>query len=484
MLALSALTTLRLVALQFAGFDLDFEEAQYWVWSQTPAFGYFSKPPMIAWLISTSTEVCGDGEACIRSASPLFYAATSFIVFLIGRRLYDDVVGLWSALLFALAPGVAFSSRLMTTDVPLLFFWALALLLLLRLIDRPSVWRAVATGGVIGLGMLSKYAMAYFFLCAGLAAIWLPQVRRVLMARHGAVVVATSLAVFAPNLVWNLAHDFQTFEHTRALAIGDGLRLRPGAAIEFLVTQFVIAVPLVAIAFALRVGGWFAPVQTRWPDRLLICFSIPVFVAVTIIAGTRGAYANWAAPAIIGCTLLGTAVILRWRVTWLPAASLAFVLSIQALLLAADSLSASLSIPGPRGPIEPYQRVTGWPAAARQIEDEIRVTGARSVIVESRPLAALMSHYLRDSAAPVLFLPQAGEPPNYFAITTPATPTSPFPGLLLPACQAQDRFTGVFDRFDPLGVRTVPSGATSVRALPLFLVDGPRADPLLSKACP
>ena len=47
--------------------DLFFDEAQYWSWSRDLAFGYFSKPPLLAWLIAAVTHVCGDAEICVRS---------------------------------------------------------------------------------------------------------------------------------------------------------------------------------------------------------------------------------------------------------------------------------------------------------------------------------------------------------------------------------------------------------------------------------
>ena len=46
--ALGALLAIRLVALVFNRTDLFFDEAQYWAWSVEPAFGYYSKPPLIA----------------------------------------------------------------------------------------------------------------------------------------------------------------------------------------------------------------------------------------------------------------------------------------------------------------------------------------------------------------------------------------------------------------------------------------------------
>ena len=63
---LAAFSALRLAANLFSNTELFFDEAQYWFWSRELAFGYYSKPPLIGWIIRGATEICGQGEACIR----------------------------------------------------------------------------------------------------------------------------------------------------------------------------------------------------------------------------------------------------------------------------------------------------------------------------------------------------------------------------------------------------------------------------------
>ena len=36
---------------------LHFDEAQYWSWSKDLEWGYFSKPPVLAWIISISSTI-------------------------------------------------------------------------------------------------------------------------------------------------------------------------------------------------------------------------------------------------------------------------------------------------------------------------------------------------------------------------------------------------------------------------------------------
>src|SRR5215470_16795130 len=74
-------TLVRLIGLRYSVTDLYFDESQYWVWSREFAFGYFSKPPLLAWTIAVAEQICGNGEACIRSPSPIIHAGTALLVF-------------------------------------------------------------------------------------------------------------------------------------------------------------------------------------------------------------------------------------------------------------------------------------------------------------------------------------------------------------------------------------------------------------------
>src|SRR5215475_15006887 len=127
-LLLAGLMVIRLIGLKFSVVDLFFDEAQYWAWSREPALGYFTKPPLLAWIIAAAEPLCGSSEACVRAPAPILYFGTCLLVFAIARHVYDDRVAFFAALSTALSPGLAFSARIISTDVPLLFCWALALL--------------------------------------------------------------------------------------------------------------------------------------------------------------------------------------------------------------------------------------------------------------------------------------------------------------------------------------------------------------------
>src|SRR5258705_12245677 len=82
-LLIAALTLVRLVTLFSTPLELYPDEAQYWLWSRTLDFGYYSKPPVIAWAIWATTRLGGDAEAWVRLSAPIFQAGSSLIVFAI-----------------------------------------------------------------------------------------------------------------------------------------------------------------------------------------------------------------------------------------------------------------------------------------------------------------------------------------------------------------------------------------------------------------
>ena len=51
---------LKLVAISTTSLNLYGDEAQYWLWSKNLAFGYYSKPPLLPWLIRVFGLIAGD----------------------------------------------------------------------------------------------------------------------------------------------------------------------------------------------------------------------------------------------------------------------------------------------------------------------------------------------------------------------------------------------------------------------------------------
>src|ERR1700676_3680117 len=67
----------------YAGIELGPDEAQYWTWSQALDWGYYSKPPGIAWQIWLGTQVFGQIEWGVRFFSVIFAIFQAFAVYLL-----------------------------------------------------------------------------------------------------------------------------------------------------------------------------------------------------------------------------------------------------------------------------------------------------------------------------------------------------------------------------------------------------------------
>jgi len=153
---------------------------------------------MIAWVIRAASAVCGDGEVCIRASSPVLYTLASLMIYLSGRALFDTRVGFWSAIVFATVPGVSYSSLLITTDVPLILFWTIALYAWIMLVKRQSMGFAILLGVAVGLGLLAKQAMIYVVLCIGCHAAVSREARQALKGGRAIVAALLELRSWCP----------------------------------------------------------------------------------------------------------------------------------------------------------------------------------------------------------------------------------------------------------------------------------------------
>ncbi|HEY8246563.1 MAG TPA: glycosyltransferase family 39 protein [Hyphomicrobium sp.] len=469
---LAVLLCVRLFALSVNGTDLFFDEAQYWAWSQDPALGYFSKPPLIAWIIGAATTACGAEEACVRLPSPLLHTATALAVFWLGRRLYDARIGALAALAFATLPGVSLSAGLISTDVPLLLCWALALVGFTALFETDDLWPALLLGAAFGAGLNAKYAMVWFALCAAVYLLLTPDRRRVLRDYRLYLALAIGLLLIAPNLAWNYSHSFATFSHTAANANWGGSLLHPNKALEFVAAQFGVFGPILFGAFL--VIAWRAR-RERLPeaDRLLLAFSLPIIAIILVQAFLSRAHANWAAPAYVAATVLVVATMVRdgaWG--WLKAS---FALHAVVLALLVFGTATAGRVPLPLKP-DPFARTLGWAEVAEATRAELaRAADAgkpyAAVLADDRAVTAELLYYMRNEPTPILAW-RDGAPHDHFELTRPFTAATPSPVLLVRVDEGAGPAVRSFAEVDKVGDKMLPAGENAQRHVTFYSLAG------------
>jgi len=329
---LASLLVGRVLAILVSPLDLGPDEAQYWRWGQDFQWGYYSKPPLIAWLIGAVTSIFGDSAWAVRLPAPFLHTLTACLLFWTARQIQDARTGYYAVLIYILMPGVTFSSGLMTTDSVLFVFWALALLALwtLRSGKAAPIW-ALVLGLAIGAGFLAKYAMIYFLIGLALSLIIDRPTRRAFTLANTLLAVAGALIMFGPHIGWNLANELQTLSHTADNANWSGELFHPENTVKFFVDQMGVFGPVSFLTLLAGIGLVFRPgtQATDQTGRWLLFFILPPLVIILGQAITARAHANWAATAYLAASLL----LARWItsdhklpwLSWLAAAGAVFV---------------------------------------------------------------------------------------------------------------------------------------------------------------
>jgi 4-amino-4-deoxy-L-arabinose transferase-like glycosyltransferase len=403
-----ALTLWRVALLPFVGVDLFVDDAQYWLWGKELAFGYFSKPPLIGWILALSTAIGGDGAFWIRLPMPLIHAGTALLLMTTAARLWDERTGAVAGLTFASLPAVGLGSVLLSTDTPMLFCFALGLLAWTHLAERRSAGWALLLGAALGFGMLAKYAMAYFLPGAVLAALlgWR------IAPRDAAIAFVAALVLLAPNLWWNLTNGFATVAHTADNAGWDGLRLEFAAWAEFFGSQFGVAGPFVFAAF-LAASVAVLRGRAEPPLVLVVAFALPVLVIVSGQALISRALANWAAATYAGGTLAAAAILVR-RPRWL-AIGLGFNLALAIAFPLAITRPEALAWDGRSA----FERQLGRHEVSHRIAAIAEDQGLDTIVARSRDLLADMAWTLRDMPLVIHAEPLPGPPSHHYAQTRP-----------------------------------------------------------------
>jgi 4-amino-4-deoxy-L-arabinose transferase-like glycosyltransferase len=363
---LIAITAARIAALFDNPIGLYFDEAQYWMWSRSFEWGYFTKPPLIAWVIGATTALAGtDAEWAIRLGAPIAHAIAASALYLLGRSMYGAWAGFWAAFGWLMLPGVWFSSSLISTDALLLPLWSIALLAMWRLVVTRSWMWTIVLGLAIGIGIQAKYAMLYFFVCTALAAWWLEPVRAALAKGRGIIATVIAAAAIAPNVWWNAQNGFVTATHTAEnarLDVRDMFNL--DELFEFITGQAIVIGPIIffVIIWALW-RAWRRSGGLSTEEKFLIAYILPPFVFISIIAFISRANANWAAVAYPAIVLLVTGSLfssVKGRRTLVMA-------TVVNIAFGAAFVAIVAFLPGLANSFKGVRTANGWEETAREI---------------------------------------------------------------------------------------------------------------------
>jgi undecaprenyl-diphosphatase len=294
---LAAISVARVLYVALSGLALSGDEAQYWDWSRRLEWCYFSKGPMVAWLIWLGRAALGDTALGVRLPAIILSAGTSLMLYDLGRRLYDARTGFAAALLMQITPIFAAFGVGMSIDPPYLFFWVAALLLLYRAVADHSRFCWLLLGLALGLGLLSKYTIGLFYPCAFGWLLFGRQRRGWLKTPWPYLAVAISLAFLLPLLQWNAQNGWVNFQHNIGHAHHQKeWQLTPLKTLVYVGSQLGVVTPVLLVM--MLVAQW----QLRGRDSFSPWFCLPVLGFFLLISLQTDVYANWPLTAYVtGC---------------------------------------------------------------------------------------------------------------------------------------------------------------------------------------
>lgn len=180
------------------------DEAYFVQWGRELAGGYYDHGPMTGWWIWFML-LGGEHVLLVRLPAILSTLAVGCLLWRVLRPV-DAGKAAWAATLFLWSP-VNVLNVFMTTDVPLIFFTAVAVAWAIRAhrSDRRSDY--LLTGAFVGLAFLSKYFAVLLGLALAVAWLGLARPRRV---RAVMWMLAGVLPFAAQHVYWNAHHAWVT----------------------------------------------------------------------------------------------------------------------------------------------------------------------------------------------------------------------------------------------------------------------------------
>ena len=334
--------------------DLSEDESHYWEWSRHLDYGYYSKPPGIAWVIWAAVKLGGSIMPVVRMPAVLFGLLSGLLSLFLARRVFrDDRAALAVIVLSAAVPMFAVGSLLITIDSPMYLCWAASVYCLWRAVEenakrktqntKPWAGWLYLAGAACAAGMLFKPVLIAVPICAALGAMFDEGIRRGVKRWHSLGALWLVLLSFVPMVIWNGQHGWVMFKHigTQGGFVG-AAEAKQSYALETLKrfgnflggqaggmggAMFVLLVIGVVVAWrwarelgrksAIMPLGASAATElaqdrTRWV--FLLSFALPLWVFYFLMNFWKGTEPNWpAASYFAGLVLLAGVFVQGWN---------------------------------------------------------------------------------------------------------------------------------------------------------------------------
>jgi hypothetical protein len=353
---------------------LHYDEAYYWLYSKSPALGYFDHPPMIAWLIYAGTSIT-DSELGVRLFVVLLSTLSVFNLWILTKP-YNNKPLLFWALIFSVLIIHPFSF-IASPDAPIFFFTTCFFVLYKQYLLKTGTKKIIVLALLTALMFYSKYqaVLIPFFIV-------LSDIKQIRTKQFWLYAILAMVFIL-PHIFWQLENNFASFRYHLIDSHKDSFN--PLLFLEYTLSQLLIAGPWLGWLF---IYITFAkPVHTEFEKALKWCGAgILIFFFLTTFGGDFEAH--WTLIAFVPIIILAYKYIAKRQSyhKWLYVSAginLAILLSIR--ILAITPIACSLPV---------LKTFYGWETDAKMIKVE---TGNYPVIFQDAwNKAARFAWFTRD----------------------------------------------------------------------------------------
>ena len=378
------------------------DESYYWDWSRQPAWCYYSKPPLVAWLIGLSSWLFGDNVAAVRL--PALLLGTVFLGYFHAttKAFYGRQAAALALVMMLATPDNVIANLIMTIDPPLYCFWIMTLYYLHKALfqqqDRAWWWAGCASAAAV----LSKQAglilpaMLLLFLL-------LQKSRHVYLKRQFWFYLLPVLLALLPIVLWNQQHDWVMFGHSKSHFSAQ--QALTAAAVwkytgSFWLYQILLMSPVIfVLSLICSVKAVFGYRRLSNQAQLLTLMGPLPLLLVLILGFQQKVQGNWPMPFYFSALILLAAEWRpeRWRRTLKYGLGLAYLMVAITYLL--PGVMQALNLQNSKW--DPTRRFKYWQDLAVNVQQQ-RLAILPSlehsfvVVMGHRNMASELAFYLPD----------------------------------------------------------------------------------------
>ena len=196
---------------------IDFDEANTqttpWEWTdpEIPWWAHLSfhdHPIGVPLIQNLSMRMFGDNNFGFRLPSAILGIISVYLLYLIGKFLYSENIGLFSAAIFGLTVNHLYISRVGMQEAYVIFIILLAIYFFIKSLQNPKY--LIAVGIIIGLGLLIKYTV--FILVLIFLTYLLFFKRQYFKNKNFWAAIILAILIFSPSIIYNLTL-YKNFGH-------------------------------------------------------------------------------------------------------------------------------------------------------------------------------------------------------------------------------------------------------------------------------